>query len=237
MIPEPSSILIDVRSARILKQPKPLHEQDTLEGVHTATIFWQNSINVVAEYLADTTHVVTSQRQGGKDKGMRTKRIVLLTSAALCLATAQAPAQGKAQASFDRLKTLSGEWEGTAGNNQAASVSYRVVSNGSALEETLHVGKDETMITVYHLDGDRLMVTHYCAAGNQPRMVATPDPNNPNMFAFKFLDATNMSGPDAGHMRDLVVTLLDRDHFTQQWTWREKAKEDKRELFKLTRKK
>jgi hypothetical protein len=162
---------------------------------------------------------------------------VLLTSAALCLAAAQAPAESKAQASFDRLKTLVGEWEGTAGNSQQAAVSYRLVSSGSALEETLHVGKDETMITVYHLDGDRLMLTHYCAAGNQPRMVATPDPNNPNILAFKFLDATNMPSPDAGHMRNLTVTLADKDHFTQQWGWREKGKEDKWELFKLTRKK
>ncbi len=38
-------------------------------------------------------------------------------------------------------------------------------------------------------------------------------------------------------MRDLVVTLVDQNHFTQQWTWREKTKEEKMELFKLTRKK
>jgi hypothetical protein len=207
------------------------------EGIQTATLFWQNNAHDLAEYLENTAHVVNGQRQGGKETGMKTRSIVLLTSAALCLAAAHAPAQSKAQASFDRLKTLVGEWKGTAGNNQQASVSYRVVASGSVLEETLHVGKEETMITVYHLDGDRLMVTHYCAAGNQPRMVATPDPNNPNIFAFKFLDATNMSSPDASHMRNLVVTLVDKDHFTQQWTWREKGKEDQRELFKLTRKK
>jgi hypothetical protein len=117
------------------------------------------------------------------------------------------------------------------------TATYRVVSNGSALEETLHVGKEETMVTMYHLDGDRLMVTHYCAAGNQPRMVAPPDPKNPNVIAFRFLDVTNLAGKDAGHMRDLVVTFIDADHFTQQWSWSEKGKAEKMDLFKFTRRK
>jgi hypothetical protein len=119
----------------------------------------------------------------------------------------------------------------------SSKVSYRVISNGSVLEETMKNGTEDMMVTIYHLDGDRLMVTHYCGAGNQPRMVATPDPAKPNVFAFKFLDATNLSGTQVGHMRDLVLTLLDNDHITQQWTWREKDKEDKMELFKLARKK
>ncbi|MGD0309734.1 MAG: hypothetical protein ABSC02_10630 [Acidobacteriota bacterium] len=168
---------------------------------------------------------------------MTTKRVWVLILAAFCLVAALAAAQSKAQAGFDRLKNLVGEWEGTGANNQQISVSYRLVSNDSALEETLHAGKDETMITMYHLDGDRLMATHYCAAGNQPRMVAAQDAKSPNAFSFQFLDATNMANPDVGHMHSLVVTLLDKDHFTQQWTWKEKGKEDRWEVFRLTRKK
>ena len=165
---------------------------------------------------------------------MRTERMLALILAAFSLAAQTAP--GNAQAGFDRLKTLVGEWQGAIASGQTAAASYRLVSNGSALEETLQVGKEETMITMYHLDRDRLMVTHYCAAGNQPRMVMTPDPNTPNVFAFKFLDVTNLSSEQSGHMRDLVVTLIDKDHFTQQWVWREKGKDDKMELFKWTRK-
>ncbi len=146
-------------------------------------------------------------------------------------------AQSKAQASFDKLKTLAGNWEGTAGDGVPSSVSYRVVSNGSVLEETMKSGKEDTMVTIYHLDGDRLMVTHYCGVGNQPRMIATSDPSKPNVFAFKFLDATNLSSAQPGHMRDLVLTMVDKDHITQQWTWHAQNKEEKMELFKLARKK
>ncbi len=156
--------------------------------------------------------------------------------ALLCFAAAPVMAQSKAQASFDKLKSLAGEWEGTSGGVQS-NVSYRVLSNGSVLEESMKNGTEDPMVTIYHLDGDRLMVTHYCGAGNQPRMVAAPDPSKPNVFAFKFLDATNLSSTQEGHMRDLVLTVVDKDHITQQWTWHAQNKEEKMELFKFTRKK
>jgi hypothetical protein len=165
---------------------------------------------------------------------MKAMRSVLFLLAVLGLAVAPAAAQSKAQASFDKLKTLAGNWEGTA-SGVLSKVSYRVISNGSVIEETMKNGTEDTMVTIYHLDGDRLMVTHYCGAGNQPRMVATPDHNKPNVFAFKFQDVTNLSKAQPGHMRDLVLTLVDKDHITQQWTWHTQDKEEKMELFKLAR--
>jgi hypothetical protein len=167
---------------------------------------------------------------------MKRGKWILVLFVVLCLAATPAMAQSRAQSSFDRLKSLVGEWEGVAGEGKPAKASYRLVSNGSTLEETLKPGEEDPMITVYHLDGDRIMVTHYCGAGNQPRMVTSANDNTPNVFAFKFLDATNMAGPGAGHMRDLTVTLVDKDHLTQQWYWSEKGKQNKMELFKLTRK-
>lgn len=165
---------------------------------------------------------------------MKAMRSVLFLLAVLGLAVAPAAAQSKAHASFDKLKTLAGNWEGTA-SGVLSKVSYRVVSNGSVLEETMQNGTEDPMVTIYHLDGARLMVTHYCGAGNQPRMVATPDPTKPNVFAFKFQDVTNLSKVQPGHMRDLVLTLVDKDHITQQWTWHTQDKEEKMELFKLAR--
>ena len=47
---------------------------------------------------------------------------------------------------------------------------YRVTAAGSAVMEVLFPGTDHEMVTVYHQDGDDLILTHYCAAGNQPRM-------------------------------------------------------------------
>jgi len=55
------------------------------------------------------------------------------------------------------------------------------------------------MISVYHLDGDRLILTHYCEVGNQPRMQATSFDPKSNEIDFNFLDATNMPIPTPTH--------------------------------------
>jgi hypothetical protein len=80
-----------------------------------------------------------------------------------------------------------------------------------------------SMVTVYHPDGARIMATHYCAMGNQPRMAATALGDGGRTLAFSYLDATNVKDPDGEIMRGLVVTFQDADHFSQAWTSRAKG--------------
>ncbi len=91
-------------------------------------------------------------------------------------------------------------------NGQPVEVDYRVTSNGSALMSEIK-GKED-MISMFNLDGDRVMMTHYCSAGNQPRMVASASPDG-KTFTFAFLDVTNLATPDAGHMNRLVISMPD----------------------------
>ncbi len=77
----------------------------------------------------------------------------------------------EAKAAFDRLKTLAGEWNVAAsGEHHDSKVIYKVTAAGSALMETDSAGSKHEMVTMYHLDGKDLLMTHYCAAGNQPRL-------------------------------------------------------------------
>ncbi len=126
---------------------------------------------------------------------------------------------------FEKMKLLVGEWEGKSTDGSSANVSYTLVSNNSALMEKLAMGGESEMLTVYHPDGDRLVLTHYCSLHNQPRMRSQTPRQDGNKIAFDFVDVTNLSAPDAGHMRKLVVTFEDKDHFIQEWTYREKEKE------------
>jgi len=83
----------------------------------------------------------------------------------------------QASAVFERLKALQGDWSGMAtmgGELFPVETSWRSTGGGSAVVETLFVGTRHEMVTMYHRDGTRLMLTHYCAAQNLPRMVATP---------------------------------------------------------------
>jgi hypothetical protein len=54
--------------------------------------------------------------------------------------------------------------------------------------------------------------------------------------AFSYLDASNLSSPEAMHMANMVVNFGDADHFTETWTLSDKGKQQT-ETFKLTRKK
>src|SRR5215470_4974278 len=95
---------------------------------------------------------------------------LLLVSVTLAAAPA-ANSSNDATAAFARLKTLSGEWEATTSMGKT-HLSYQVISGGNAVVERESNEKTPEMLTVYYLDGDRLLLTHYCMAGNQPRMEA-----------------------------------------------------------------
>jgi hypothetical protein len=157
--------------------------------------------------------------------------------AILLTLAAAAAAQTKAHPGFDRMRTLVGEWEGKNSRGGMVRVSYALTSGDSALMETITPERESAMVTMYHLDGDRLMMTHYCGAGNQPRMRAGQAAPDAREIAFTFLDITNLPISGAGHMAGLTVTWQSKDRITQVWTWREKGKPDTQEKFELARKK
>ena len=91
-----------------------------------------------------------------------------------------------------------------------------MTAGGTAIEETVFPGADHEMITMYHLDGDDLILTHYCILGNQPRMRAEPG-KDVDRIAFKFVGGTNMKSANEHHMDHATFTLLDNDHFKTEW--------------------
>ena len=160
------------------------------------------------------------------------KAIRIAITLLFVLAATAAFSASPAQKSFEELKGLNGTWEGKAPNGEAVEVSYRVTSNGSALMSEIKGRED--MISMFHLDGERLLMTHYCGAGNQPRMVASASPDG-KTFTFAFLDATNLATPDAAHMHRLIISMPDANHHTEEWVYNDHGKEMK-EVFALRRK-
>jgi hypothetical protein len=146
------------------------------------------------------------------------------TAALAILLAVPSFAQSNAKATFEHLQMLNGTWEGKASNGKAVKLVFRSTSGGSALVSEI-VG-EENMITVFHMDNDRLLMTHYCAAGNQPRMQASALPDGKTV-AFKFIDVTNIPSPKAGHMDSLVIAMPDADHHTEDWTFVQDGKETK----------
>ncbi|SRR5713101_1707399 len=159
-------------------------------------------------------------------KSLRVLSVVLISLSTMAFA------QSDAQKSFDKLKTLAGVWQASVtvdppqpdmGDGTKAQVTLRVTSRGNALVHEMHeIGKpdDPTRydhpVTMLYLDGDRLILTHYCDAGNRPRMVAKTSPDGKKV-EFDFLD---LSGSNQyGHMYHAVFTIIDADHHTEDWTY------------------
>jgi hypothetical protein len=137
-----------------------------------------------------------------------------------------------AKTSFESLKALAGQWDAKDPSGKQQTITWKVVSAGSVVMESM---QEESMVTMYHVDNNRLMLTHYCAAQNQPRMQAQASEDG-KTFTFDFIDATNLASPEAGHMRKLVLTIQDKDHFTEQWFFAQKGKSEDHGMFQLTRK-
>jgi hypothetical protein len=148
-----------------------------------------------------------------------------------------APAK-QAQAQFEQLKKLAGTWTGKASHGDAAhdaNINYRMTAAGSAVEETIFSGTDHEMVTMYHLDGNSLILTHYCALGNQPRMKSEPG-GDPKRIVFRFLDGTNMNAAKDMHMHEATLELVDADHLRAVWTAYSDGKPEHSSTFELTRK-
>ncbi len=148
-----------------------------------------------------------------------------------CLASlsnfAAAADQFKPAKAFERLRALTGMWHSRPVNGDQMKTEFRVTAGGSVVMGRSGAGTPTEMITMYYLDGERLMLTHFCGdAKNQPRMVAKGSADLKTV-AFDFLDATNLPSPQVGHMHSVVFTFIDSDHYTEQWTWQEAGKQTK----------
>lgn len=136
-----------------------------------------------------------------------------------CCTASGGRASSEVAAKFEKMKKLAGVWqsEGAAKDgNPEATVIYRVVSAGSAVAEYTMPGTDHEMVTMYHLDGDSILATHYCALGNQPRMRSKAGGSS-DVLAFDFIDGTNMASPNDMHIHSLTMTFADDDHVTAAW--------------------
>jgi hypothetical protein len=141
-------------------------------------------------------------------------------SAAVALLAAAGPATqpaGEAHdaaALFDKLAGLAGTWTGEANGGAKVKFEYTLTGGGTTLVENqdIHGG----MMTMYSLDGDRVVMTHYCGTGNQPRMAASGLAGE--TAEFKFVDATGMKDANDAHMHELAITFAADGTLQQDWT-------------------
>jgi hypothetical protein len=141
----------------------------------------------------------------------------------------------EAKAAFSRLKKLAGTWKAeTSMSGEAAkvkakaeehkdahggapSVVFKLTGAGSALVETQFPGAPHEMVSVYHLDGQELRMTHYCAAGNQPRLKLDRAKSRPDHLVFVFDGGSNLDPKKDGHIHNLEITFHEDGRVTSAW--------------------
>jgi hypothetical protein len=127
--------------------------------------------------------------------------------------------EGAKNASLERLKKLEGTWvaAGKDGKPTDTVVSvFKVVGAGSAVQESIFPGTGHEMVSMYHLDGKDVVMTHYCAAQNQPRMKLDPK-STKDEFLFKFVGGTNIDPAKDMHMHEGSIKFIDDDKI--EWSW------------------
>ena len=165
--------------------------------------------------------------------------LLSLTTLAAGAGIARAEESRTGAAGFEALKKLAGEWVQIGKDGKVAGPvvsSIRVTAAGTAVEETLFPGTAHEMVTMYHLDGGELVLTHYCALGNQPHMRLTPE-SKTGQLDFQCDRTGNLSAADDMHIDHAKLTILGPDHFQAIWTACKEGKACHEEQFDLARKK
>ncbi|HEY6050438.1 MAG TPA: hypothetical protein VIZ58_04260, partial [Thermoanaerobaculia bacterium] len=126
--------------------------------------------------------------------------LILASGPGAAAATGPAPAGVRppspspaALAAFERFRAMEGTWDGRSTKGWQESISFKAIAGGSAVVETsfdAHPG--ETMLTVFHLDGEDLTLSHYCVAKNQPRLRATDISADGRTVVFTFAGGGNL---------------------------------------------
>jgi hypothetical protein len=145
-----------------------------------------------------------------------------------------APGPITARDALGRLKGLVGTWTGTAAGGPA-TVRYRLTGGGSAVVEEMFPGTAHEMMSVYHLDGDDLRMTHYCAAGNQPRMKLDRAASSPVELVFAFDGGSNLDPAKDAHMHEGRILLIDAGTVEGRWTGWNAGEPTGTNVFKLKR--
>jgi hypothetical protein len=159
------------------------------------------------------------------------RTMVLLSSFALVLALVPASWAGQskdgnkpasapesivydASSAFEFLKTLAGEWERGSGDHEhgssSRSASFKVTAAGSSVVETLYAGQPTEMVSVFHMDGNQLLLTHYCALKNAPIMKFEKS-DKPGEIKFAFSGGTNFDPKVDTHVHQGLFRIKDKN--------------------------
>jgi hypothetical protein len=139
---------------------------------------------------------------------------------------------------LEALKKLVGTWQGKAkmGPQEVpVTIVYESTAGGTAVLERLFPGTPHEMASVYTAEGDKVVMTHYCALGNHPKM--TLKKADPKSLAFEMAGTDGLRAATEPHMHAMTVSFVDADHIREVWTSFDNGVKKEDKAFDLARKK
>ncbi len=118
---------------------------------------------------------------------------------------------------FSQLKDFEGEWRITEPSRDTI-VTFEVIASGSAVVERWTMSPTRTSMTVYALDGDDLIVTHYCPQENAPRLKLVRTDSN-GIHRFSFLDGLNLQDKEGSHQHAFWMQVKSSSQFVRGETY------------------
>jgi len=137
---------------------------------------------------------------------------------------------------FEKIKSLVGNWEGTSPmskEGETLRVKFDLTSNGSAVIETSFPGMPHEMVSVYHDEDGKLVMTHYCSLGNQPKMSLMNSKGE--SIVLSDTKSSHKRLRKETHMHALTLTMKDSNKLVEEWTNYEKDKKKQMHTITLTR--
>ena len=108
-------------------------------------------------------------------------------------------------------------------------MTYDLASKDSIVTELF--GKE---LSVFYPDGNDLMMTHFCNAGNHPRLKLK---NNSGLrtWEFEMVDITNLKDAGKGaHVQRILYRMVEPDKLALEIVWR-RGEQEESEKYLLTR--
>ena len=147
----------------------------------------------------------------------------------LFLILAASAALGSSETAFETFRGFEGGWAIRSGRNSLPiQMTYEIGSKGSIVTEQF--GKE---LSVFYRDGQSLLMTHFCNAGNQPRLRLREN-GQPGVFEFEMFDITNLQSADADHVERVIYRIIDDKTMYLEIVWKN-GKSEKTEKYTLTR--
>jgi hypothetical protein len=133
-----------------------------------------------------------------------------------------------ASAAMAFLTTTSGDWMPASGAQHehsatpaaprpGAAVTVKTKAAGSAVVHQYRQGTPGEMETIFHMDGDKLLLTHYCALQNAPVLQFVKS-DKPGELKFVFKGGTNFDPKVDAHLHESTFQIIDKNTIEQRST-------------------